>query len=130
MQCERRQFARKRDSARNRGPVQGLFAETIAREVQTPRLAVDDGESKHAVQSFRQAMTPRLIPMNEYLGVGVARLKDVTELNEFVTQLEVVIDLTVEDDPDRSILIPHRLITTGNINDRQAPVAEMHAKLF
>jgi hypothetical protein len=68
--------------------------------------------------------------MNEDLGVRVAGAKDVTELHEFVTELDVVVDLTIEDDPDRSILIPHRLMAAGNINDRQAPVTEMHAKLF
>jgi hypothetical protein len=68
--------------------------------------------------------------VNKYFGVGVGRAKNVTELNEFVTELDVVVYLAVEDDPDRSILIPHRLMTTGNINDRQAPVAEMYAKLF
>jgi hypothetical protein len=42
----------------------------------------------------------------------------------------VVVYLAVKDDADGSVLIPHWLMTTGNVDDGQAPMTEMHTKLF
>src|SRR2546422_1009576 len=40
------------------------------------------------------------------------------------TKSRMVVDLAVVDDPDSLILVRHRLVTTGHVNDRQPPVSE------
>src|SRR5262249_10914898 len=130
MQSQHRQLARERDPARHPGPVQRLLAETIACEMQLPCPTIDDGEREHAVQALRQPLTPRLIAVHEHFGIGVAGAEYMTELKELPAQLDVVVNLAVEDYPDRSILVPHRLTAAGDVDDGEAPVAEMYAKLI
>jgi hypothetical protein len=60
----------------------------------------------------------------------MGRPKNMTELNEFLAQLGVVVYLSVKDHSDCSILVPHRLMAAGNVNDGQAPMAEMDPKLL
>src|SRR5436190_9600788 len=44
--------------------------------------------------------------------------------NQGFTQGPVIIDFTVEDDRDGIILVPHRLCTTGDIENGQAAMPE------
>ena len=43
---------------------------------------------------------------------------------EFVAQSKIVVDLAVEDGPDRPVLVAHRLVAGVEVDDREAPVAE------
>ena len=45
--------------------------------------------------------------------------------NQFRTQFGIVIDFAVEQDTNRKILVPHRLMAAGDIDDREAAEAEM-----
>jgi hypothetical protein len=130
MQRERRQLARKRHPAQYFGPVQRLLPETILCEIQAFCAAINDGKREHAIQARCQPLTPLLVTVNENLRVGMTGAKHLTEPKELLAQFDVVVDLAVEDYPDSSILIPHRLMAAGNINDSQAPMAEMHTKLI
>ena len=40
-----------------------------------------------------------------------------------------VVDLAVEDDDDRAVFVEQRLLAGGDVDDRQAPVAEAEARL-
>src|SRR5215468_7801386 len=44
-------------------------------------------------------------------------------------QLAVVVDLPVEDDPDRAVFVRDRLASSGQINDREAAHAHRDARL-
>ena len=41
-------------------------------------------------------------------------------------QRGMVVDLAVEDDPDRAILVGHRLMPATHVHDGQAPMSEPH----
>jgi len=41
----------------------------------------------------------------------------------------VVVDFAVEDDHDRAVFVEQRLLAGGNVDDRQAPVAQANAGL-
>ncbi|KAF5031237.1 hypothetical protein DSECCO2_629830 [anaerobic digester metagenome] len=48
-----------------------------------------------------------------------------SEGGEFLTKFAVVVDLAVEDDLERSVLVSHRLATlVGEIDDREAAMGE------
>jgi hypothetical protein len=56
--------------------------------------------------------------MDEHLGIGL-RAKDVAVRLERFLQVAKVVDLAVECDPDRAVLIRHRLrAQRGEIDDR------------
>ena len=46
--------------------------------------------------------------------------EDVAGLYEFLSQFSLVVDLTVENDADGRVLVPHRLMAALDVNDRQA----------
>ena len=47
---------------------------------------------------------------------------------EPAAQLAEVVDLAVEDDPDRAVFVGHRLMPAGQVDDRQPPMAQGHAR--
>jgi hypothetical protein len=60
--------------------------------------------------------------------LGVAgRLERVTLRDELRAQLHEVVDLAVEDDRDRAVLVEDRLVRARAIDDRESPEREPHA---
>ena len=47
---------------------------------------------------------------------------------QVVAQGFEVVNLAIEDDGDAAILVIHRLLAAGGIDDGQAPVAQCHAR--
>ena len=66
--------------------------------------------------------------MNDHLGVA-ARVEYVAERLQLRDQLLVVVDLAVEDDDDRAVLVVERLLARGEVDDRQSAVAKPDARL-
>src|SRR5688572_9880579 len=64
--------------------------------------------------------------MDDRLRVAVG-LEDVAGAFEVAAQLPVVVDLAVEDDPDRAVLVRDRLLAAFEIDDAEAPHAERDA---
>jgi len=54
--------------------------------------------------------------MNDRFGVGLRR-ELVTALQQFGTQFGVVVNFAVEQHPDRAVLIGHRLVPTGQVDN-------------
>jgi len=63
--------------------------------------------------------------MHDDLAVAV-RAEGVARGLELGAQLAVVVNLAVVDEPDRLVLVGDRLMATGAVDDRQAPVAQAH----
>ena len=63
--------------------------------------------------------------LQEDLGVAVGR-KDVTLGLQLGTQVHKVEDLTVENDHDGAVLIIHRLLACGQVDDAQPAEAQRH----
>ena len=64
--------------------------------------------------------------MDDDFGVA-AGPEDVSALLEVVPQLAVVVDLAVEDDPDRAVFVGHRLMPALEVDDAQPAHAERDA---
>ena len=63
--------------------------------------------------------------MHDHLGVRTGP-KAVTLRLQLGDQGVEVVDLTVEGDPDRPVLVRERLLAGGEVDDREPPVAEPH----
>src|SRR6266699_2531810 len=61
--------------------------------------------------------------MDQHLGIA-AGLETMTPCLEFSAQDEIVVDLAVEDGPDRPVLVAHRLVAGMQVDDGEAPVTE------
>src|SRR5439155_19750971 len=97
-------------------PVERLDPHRIARERQGAFDAVVDSEGEDPPQTRRQpAKTPLLVAMDQNLGIA-AGLETMILRFELGTQGSVVVDLAVEDGPDRSVLVAHRLVAVAQID--------------
>ena len=104
-------------------PVERLDAEAIAREQQPPPRRVPDREREHAAEALDAVVAPLLVGVDDRFGVG-ARAVAVAGRFELRPDVGVVVDLAVEDDPDRAVFVRQRLLAGGQIDDAQAAVAE------
>src|SRR5438552_1213003 len=66
---------------------------------------------------------PLFIAMDDHLGVGI-RSKLMALFLQLCSQFSVIVNLAVEDDPHRFFCVRHRLMTAGEIDDRQSPEAQ------
>src|SRR6266853_1656526 len=81
-------------------------------------------EGEDALQTLGQpAKTPLLVAVHQNLGIA-AGLETMSPPFEFGAQDAVVVDLAVEDGPDRPVLVAHRLVAGMQVDDGEAPVAE------
>jgi hypothetical protein len=65
--------------------------------------------------------------MHDALGIGV-RPKAMSTRFEVRSQLAVVVDLAIEDDPNGFIFIGQRLMTGAQIDDRQPPKSQCRSR--
>ena len=68
------------------------------------------------------------VEMDERFGVTV-RFEAVPAFFQACAQLEVIIDLAVEDDVNRSVFVRDRLVAAGQINDAEPPNRQTNAGL-
>ena len=111
------------DPARHRGVVERLDAEPVAREQEPPRVRVPDREGEHAAEAVDAVLAPLLVAVRDHLGVGVGP-EAVAVRDQLAADLGEVVDLAVEDDLHRSVLVADRLVAGRQIDDAQPPVAE------
>ena len=104
--------------------VDRLLAQAVAGEEEPALVPVPDGEGEHPAQPLGKLFAPLFVAVDQDLGVAVA-LEDVALGDELPLEIEEVVDLAVEGDPDGPVLVGHRLRAgRGEIDDRQAPVPE------
>jgi hypothetical protein len=106
--------------------MQRLLPGAVAREQQRPSRLVPQRDAEHAAKAPERVFAPRLVRMHDRLGVA-RRVEAVPERLELGAELAIVVDLAVEDDPDRAGLVVDRLPPAGQIDDAQATHAEAHA---
>ena len=115
--------------------VQRLLAEPVAREDQLSGAVVPQGEREHPVELADEPRAPLLVGMRDHLAVGAGGER-VPVAREALAQLDVAVDLAVEDDVDRAVLVAIRLMPAGDVDDRQPtdrerdPVVVMDAGLI
>ncbi len=81
------------------------------------RVPEDDGE--HPVEGVDEIRSPFLVKMNDDFGIGL-RGQDMAPGEEILADLGEIIDFPVHHDPDRPVLVGHRLVTGDEVDDAQA----------
>src|SRR5882672_7320689 len=108
--------------------VERLDSEPVPGEEQPPARAVPHREREHALQPLHAALTFLLVEVHDRLGVAAGTITMAASL-EPRSELRVVVDLTVEDDPHAAVLVGHGLSTALDVDDREAPEAQAHVAL-
>src|SRR4030095_16055240 len=88
--------------------IEGFTPEPIAGQQQPLPRTIPNREGKHAVQAVDHALAFLLVEMEDGLGVAAGAVA-VAARFESRPERGVVVDLAVEDDPDRAVLVAHRL---------------------
>jgi len=79
-----------------------------------------NGEGEHAPQAGDRPLAVLLVGVQDRLGVRVGG-EGVAARHELGAQLAVVVDLAVEDDRHRSILVEDRLPSPREVDDAESP---------
>ncbi len=96
---------------------QRLFAKTVAGEKQLFPPVVPNGQREHAAEVPHAVGTVLLVQVDDGLGVTV-RAEAMAAGFEVGPQLAVVVDFTVERNPDRLVLVRERLPPGGEVDNR------------
>src|SRR5437764_159406 len=83
----------------------------------TPPPAAPERQREHAVEPAGEVGAVLLVEVDEALGVGTGA-EDVPPPLERVPQRRLVVDLAVVGNPDRLVLVGHRLRAAGEVDDR------------
>jgi hypothetical protein len=109
------------------GKEKRLHTQPVAGEEKAVAIRVVDGQREHAVQPLQAIRSP--LPPRGQDGLRVAvGLEDVSLLLEAGTHLLVIVDLAVEGNHHAPVGRHHRLGAALQIDDRQAPMPEAHAR--
>ena len=103
--------------------VQRADAEVVPGEKEALPGGVPDGEGELAVELIDAGRAPILVKVNEHLRVR-GRIETVPLRFQPGPELRIIIDLAVEDDPDRPRFVADGLGAGREVDDAQAGVAE------
>src|SRR5271154_2461218 len=106
-----------KDSAHER-VVQGLLAEPIPSEEESPLPRIPKGESEHSPELSEARRAPLFVRVHHRLRVRFC-VELVALPLELVFQLAIVVDLAVEHDPNRIVLVMNWLATSGDVDYAQ-----------
>src|ERR1700682_4905502 len=87
---------------------------------------IHNGKCKHAIQIVKQRVSLLFIEMHQHFGIALSA-KAVTLSNQFFANLDVVVYLAIQNDPDRLIFIADRLSPTFKIYDRETAMHKQAA---
>src|SRR5712691_6535201 len=123
---QRLQLRREHEAVAGDRVVQRLDAHAVAGKEERVLHAVQKAERELAVETLDHLLAPLFPAVDEHLGVGLRR-EHVAGGEQLLAQLEVVEDLAVLDDPHGRVLVVHRLVPAGEVDDRQPAHAERYA---
>ncbi len=103
---------------------QRLLTESIPCEDQPPPWPIPERDRKHPAQAIEEVHALFFVEMDDHFGVG-ARLEKVAFCLELASKLLKVVDLAIDHDRDRAVLVGHRLRTFGSqVDDRETAMPE------
>ena len=115
-----------KEAAVDHGIVQRLDADAVARDQERARTHVPDREAKHPSQPPDRRHAPLFVRVNDRLRVS-RRIEPVSCLLELVPKFTEVVNLAVEHNPNRTVLVVDRLVPGRQVDDAQPAHAEGHA---
>jgi hypothetical protein len=89
---------------------------------------VPQGNAEHAAQANERAFAPFLVGVHDRLGVA-GGVEVMPARLQLVPQLGVVVDLSVENDPDALVFVVDWLVAGREVDDRQPAHAQRDAVL-
>ena len=106
--------------------IERLDAERVACGKDRLLGCVPYNEGEHADETAEGGRAPLRQRSEQHLGIGLAA-EEMSGRLELVAQLDVVVDLTIVDDPVALIGIGHRLPgRVGQVDDAEPPMAQRH----
>src|SRR5690242_7821423 len=103
--------------------VAGLLSHAVACDQQPTAWLVPYRKREHAVQEVEAADAVLFVEVRDRLAVGPGA-ELVTGGLQTVPQLGEVVDLAVQHQPDRAVLVRERLMAALDVDDREAPEPE------
>jgi hypothetical protein len=103
--------------------VQRLDPKRISHENDLSPAHIGDGKGEDSVQTAKEPNSPLLPAVHERFRVAMGSV-NVTAGLELASQFDVVVDLSIEDDPDSSVLVGHRLGAAFEIDDAEPTVPQ------
>ena len=86
---------------------------------------VPDGKGEHAAQVVDTVASIFFVEVDNGLGVAVGAVAMALGCQAF-SQSRMVVDFSVENDPDRAVFVADGLVAGGEIDDAQAAHAQAH----
>ena len=121
---DRLDFRGEEEGAAVMPPDEGLDADSVAAQDERVHPLVPDGKGKHAGEPARALDPLLLVEVDDDLAVRV-RAETVAAVFQLLAKLRVVVDLSVENEPDRPVLVGHGLAARlGEIDDGESTVPE------
>ncbi len=108
--------------------VQRFDAHPVARHEQAASFRVPNGEGKHPAELLDALGTLVLVQMNNDFRVGL-RAKYVAPLDQPLPKLVEVVNLAIEHNPDRIVLIREGLASRAQVNDGEPTMSQTDVSL-
>ncbi len=121
-------FRSKSDSPVMHRIVERFDTDAVANQPKFTPARVPEGDRKHPAKALNAVDAPLFERLQDDLSIRVVGLPLVAAYPlQFSANLRVVVNLTIERDPQRAILIAHGLRSCGReIDDRQPPMSQAH----
>src|SRR6185437_11791013 len=117
------QLAAEVEAFGNPGVIKRFLAEAIAREQQLAPPSIPDGVREHSAE-FRNARNPFFfVEVNQRFGIAVGG-EAMALCDELASQILIIVDLAIENDPHRTVFVRERLVSARKIDDAQAAHAD------
>ncbi|KPZ06452.1 hypothetical protein ALO94_200981 [Pseudomonas syringae pv. spinaceae] len=88
--------------------VQRLYTEAVTGNEQLLAVALPDGKGKHAIELGQHLCAPRVVALEQYLGVATG-MELIAKAFQLGTQFGKVVDRTVEGHRQAKVAVDHRL---------------------
>src|SRR5262245_60749045 len=125
---QRLDLGSKQQSAASNGVEQRAYSDSIPGQEERLRSTVPDAKRPLTVQFLDRRGPVLFKEVKDDLGIGLGA-EAMAFRYEFFTNFDVVEDLTVERDPQRAVVIGHRLTATCDIDDAQSRVSKRCTRL-
>ena len=105
--------------------VERLDAEPVTDEHEGLSRLVPQRDGEHSPEVMDEVRTVLLVEMDDRFRIGIGG-ETVPAGLQIRSELPIIVDLAVEDDPDRPILVRNRLMAAGDVDDAEPAHPEAH----